>query len=93
MAVQGFLGKVLALLQDIIIEVGQDGTIETNGVFYQEYHLHTRLPDIMLQIHLILNQLDDGKNQVGISQPAENIIEDAQILVLHSFGDTMGERS
>ena len=89
MAVQGFLGEVLALLQNVIIEVGQDGTVEANRVLDQKNHLHTRLLNIMLQIHLILNQLDDGKNQVGISQPTEYIIEDAQILVLHSLGDTM----
>ena len=35
-----------ALLEDIVVEVGQDGTVEAHGVFYQEYHLHACLPDI-----------------------------------------------
>ena len=93
MPVQGFLGEVLTLLQNIIIEVRQDGAIEADGILYKKNHLYTSLPDIMLKIHLILNQLDDGKNQVGITQPAEDIIEDAQILVLHSLGNAMREWS
>ena len=48
MAVEGFLGKILALLEDIAVEVWQDGTVEAHGVFYQEYHLHACLPDIVL---------------------------------------------
>ena len=47
----------------------------------------------MLQIHLILYQLNNRKDQVGITQPAEYIIEDTQILILHTLGDTMREWS
>ena len=92
MAVEGFLGKILALLEDIVVEVGQDGTVEAHGVFYQEYHLHACLPDIVLQVHLILNELDDGEDEVGVAQPAEYVIEDAEVFVLHSLGDAVGER-
>ena len=93
MTIQGFLGEILALLQDEVVEIRQDGTIESDGILYQKNHLHTRLMNVMFQVHLVLYQLDDGKNQVGIAQPAENIIKDAQILILHSLGDAMGERS
>ena len=92
MAVEGFLGKILALLEDIAVEVGQDGTVEAHGVFYQEYHLHACLPDIVLQVHLILNELDDGEDEIGVAQPAEYVIEDAEVFVLHSLGDAVGER-
>ena len=92
MAVEGFLGKILALLKDIAVEVGQDGTVEAHGVFYQEYHLHACLPDIVLQVHLILNELDDGEDEIGVAQPAEYVIEDAEVFVLHSLGDAVGER-
>ena len=46
----------------------------------------------MFDIHLILNQFDDGEDEVGIAQPAEHIVEDGHILVLHALGDTMTER-
>ena len=92
MAVEGFLGKILTLLEDIVVEVGQDGTVEAHGVFYQEYHLHACLPDIVLQVHLILYELDDGEDEVGVAQPAEYVIEDAEVFVLHTLGDAVGER-
>ena len=46
----------------------------------------------MLDVHLILNQLDDGKDEVGIPQPAEHIIENRQVLILHTSGNAMRER-
>ena len=93
MTIQGLLGKVLTLLKYIIIKVWQDGTVEANRVFYQEYHLNTSLQDVMLQVHLILNQLDDGEDEVGVAQPAEDIIEDTQVFILHTLGNTMREWS
>ncbi len=93
MAVQGFLGEILALLQDIIIKVRQDGTVEADGILHQENHLHARLLDVMLQVHLVLYQLDDGKNQVGITQPTEHVVEDTQVFVLHTLSNAMRERS
>ena len=46
----------------------------------------------MVEVHLVFNQLDDGQEQVGVAEPAEHIFEDGQVLVLHSLGDTVGER-
>ncbi len=47
----------------------------------------------MLQIHLILYQLDDRHQQIRISQPAEHIFKNTQILVLHTCRDAVRERS
>ena len=93
MTVQRFFGEVLTLFKNIIIKIWQNRTIETYRIFYQKYHLDTCLLNIMLQIHLILYQLNNRKDQVGITQPTEHIIEDAQILILHTLGNTMREWS
>ena len=46
----------------------------------------------MFKIHLILNQFDDGKQQVCISQPAEYIFKGTEVFVLHTFCDAVRER-
>ena len=89
--VQGLCGKTLTLGQDITVQIGQYRRIETDIILHQEDDLHTRLMDIVLQIHLILNQLDDREDEVRITQPTEDIVEDAHILVLHPSGDTVRE--
>ena len=45
----------------------------------------------MLQVHLVLDELDDGENQVGVAQPAEYIVEYRHVFVLHSPRDTVRE--
>ena len=92
MPVQSLLRKVLALLQYIIIEIRQYRTIETDRIFYQENHLHACFLYVMFKIHLILYQLDDRKNKIGVAKPAEDIIEDTQVFILHTLGNTMRER-
>ena len=91
MGIQGFGGKPLALGQDIAVEIGQHRRIETDAVFHQQNHLHTGLLDVVLQVHLVLDELDDGENQVGVAQPAEYIVEYRHVFVLHSPRDTMRE--
>ena len=46
----------------------------------------------MFQVHLVLYQLDDGHQQIGIPQPAEHIFKDTQVFVFHTFPDAMRER-
>ena len=90
--IQGFCRKLLTLLQHKLIQTRQYGRIETDGVLYQENHLHPHLLDVVFQIHLVFYQLDDRDQQIRISQPTEHILEDAQILMFHSGPDTMRER-
>ena len=90
MGVQGLGREVLALLQDELVEIGQDGRVEADVVFDDENHLHTRL-HVMLQIHAVFHQLDDGDEQVGVAQPTEDGLEDAQIDVLHTRRDAVAE--
>ena len=46
----------------------------------------------MLKVHLVLDQLDYGQEQVGITEPAEYIFEDREVGVLHSGSDAVAER-
>ena len=93
MFVQSFRGKLLTLGEDKLIKIRQDRRIETDGIFHQQDHLNANFIDIMLQIHLILDQLDDGQEQIRISQPAKYIFKYTQIFMFHTRPDTMGKRS
>ena len=46
----------------------------------------------MLNVHLVFYQLDDRQDEVGVAQPAEDIVEGGHVLVLYAFGDAMRER-
>ena len=73
--IQGFGREFLTLLQHELIQIRQNGRIETNAIFHQKNQLHTDLLYIVFQIHLVLYQLNDRHQQVGITQPAEHIFE------------------
>ena len=93
MAVERLGREALALQQYIIIKVGEYRTVEPYAVFDHQDHLHARLVDVVVQIHLVLYQFDDREYEVGIAQPAEYVVEDRQVFVLHALGDAMRERS
>ena len=92
MAVEGFLGETFALHEQEVVEVGQNGTVEAYGVFHKQNHLHPTLPDVVLKIHLVFDELDDGENEVGIAQPTEHVVEDGEVFILHTAGDAVGKR-
>ena len=89
MGVESLGREVLRLGEDIVVEVRQYGAIEADVILHEQYHLHTCLLDVVLDIHLVLYQFDDREDEVGIPQPAEHIVEDGHILVLDTLGDTM----
>ena len=93
MGVEGLGRKTLRLGKDIVIEVRQHGGVETDVVLHEQDHLHTGLTDVVVDVHLVLQQLDDGEDEVGIAKPTEHIVEDRHILVLDTLGDTMGKGS
>ena len=76
MGIKGLCREPLRLGKDVIIEIRQHGRIETDVVFHKQDHLHTSLLDVVFDIHLILKQLDNRHNEVGIAQPAEHVVED-----------------
>ena len=92
LGVQCLCGKFQALLEHEPVEVGQDGGIKTDGVFYQQYHLYSGR-HVVLQVHFVFYQLDDREQQVRITQPTKHVIENRKVHVLHTLPDTMAERS
>ena len=79
--------------KQVLVEVWQDGRIEAYVVFHEQYTFHARLLSVVLYVHLVLYQLYDGEDKVGIAQPAEHILEDAQVHVLHTPADAVREWS
>ncbi len=90
--VEGLGGEVAALLEYVAIEVGQDGGVEPHGVLYEQNHLHASLIHVVLDVHLVLDELDDGKDEVGVAKPAKHVVEYAEVLALHAPRDAMRER-
>ncbi len=90
--VQCLGGETLTLSQNIIIKVGQHAAIEPYVVFHKQYHLHASLLYVVLDVHLVLYQLNDRKDEVGITQPAEDIVEHTHVLVLNAARDAVTER-
>ena len=84
---------MLVLFQYVTVKIGQDRTVKTNAVLYQQDHLHAPFGDIVLQVHLVFHQLDDGHNEVGVAQPTKHIIKNAQVFVLHPAGNAVRKRS
>ena len=90
--VQCLGGEPLALREDIAVEIGEDGTIEADAVFHEHDHLHAGLLDVVVEVHLILDELDDTQDKVGVAQPAEHVVEDRHVFVLDAARDAVGER-
>ena len=84
-------GEVAALLENVAVEVWEDGRVEPDGVFHKENHLHARLHDVVLDIHLVLYELDYRQEEVGVAKPTKHVIEDAEVLALHAPRDAMRE--
>ena len=85
MTVQCLLGEHLALLEHELIKMRQGGRIETHRILDQHDDLHTDTLRIVWRVHLILNQLNDGEQQLRVTQPAEHIVNSAQVLIGHPF--------
>ena len=45
----------------------------------------------MFQIHAVFHQFDDGEQKFGISQPTEDVLEGAEVFVLHATGNAVAE--
>ena len=89
--VEGFGGELHALLQHEFVQLGQDGGIEADVVFYEDDLLHTAFFDVVVEIHFVFNQFDDGEQQIGVSQPAEDVFEVGEVFVLDARCDAVAE--
>ena len=91
MAVERLGREAFALSQDVIIEVGKYGAVEAYAVLHKQQHLHIALLNVVVEVHFVLNEFYNRQYQVGISKPAEHVVEYRQVLVLHSFRDAVRE--
>ena len=73
--VQCLLQELIALLQYKFIQFRQIGGIVPDGIFDQQNGLHSDFQDIIVRILLVLEQFDDGQNQISVSVPAEYEID------------------
>ena len=73
--------EYLRLLQHKVIEVGQYGGVEPDGVLDQQNELHPHRGDVDLGIHLVFDELDDSHQQVYVAQPAEHVVDTAQVFL------------
>ena len=83
---------MLVLHQYVTVQIRQYGTVKTNAVLHQQYHLYAPFDDVVFQVHLVFHQLDDGHNEIGVAQPTKYIIENAQVFVLHPTGNAVRKR-
>ena len=91
-AVERLGSEALALRQYVVVEVGQYRTVEAYAVLNEQNHLHAALVDVVLEVHLVLYQLDDREDKIGVAEPAEHVVEDGEVFVLHTFRDAVRER-
>ena len=89
--VEGFGGKLHALLQHEFVQLGQNRGIETDIVFDKNNLLHAPFFDVVIEIHLVFNQLDDGEQQIGVSQPTEYVFKVGKVFIFDARGDAVAE--
>ncbi len=62
------LGREAArLIEDEAVERGKHRRIEAHGVFYHEDELHAHAIHVVGSVHLVLDEFDDGHQQVHIA--------------------------
>ena len=89
--IEGFRGKLHALLQHEFIQFGQDGGIKTDVVFDKNNLLHATFFDVVIEIHFVFYQLNDRQQQIGVSQPAEDVFKVGEVFVLDASCDAVAE--
>ena len=81
----------LRLPQDELVERGQYRRVEAHRVLDEQYHLYAHLRDVVLGVHLVLDELDDGHQQVDVAQPRKHIVDPGEVLVLQPQRHLAGE--
>ena len=86
MWVECLCGESLRLRQYVVVQVGQYRRVEAYVVLHKQYHLHSGLAYVVLNVHLVLEQLYYRHDEVGVAQPAEDIVEHRHVLVFNALG-------
>ena len=89
--VEGILQELGVLQQDQLVELGQVGGVEADRVLDQEDGLPAPFENILVGVHLVLDELDDTDDQVCVSVPGEDVVEARMVLLLDAAVDVLGE--
>ena len=90
--IEGLGCEPLALCENVAVEVGQHGTVEPDAVFHEHDHLYACFLDVVVEVHLVFDELDNAQDEVRVAQPAEHVVEDGHVFVLDAARDAVGER-
>ena len=89
--VEGVLQEFGVLQQDELVELGQVGRVEADRVLDEQDRLHAPLADILGGVHLVLDELDDGDDELRVAVPAEDVVEPRAVLLLQAAVDVLRE--
>ena len=89
--VEGVLQELGVLQQDQLVEFGQIGRVEADRVLDEQDRLHAADRDVLLGVHLVLDELDDGDDQVRVAVPAEDVVESRAVLLPEPAVDVLRE--
>ena len=79
------------LQEDEAVQLGEIDGVEADRVLHQEDALHAVLQDVHGRVPAVLQELDDGDDQVRGVVPAEDAVEMAQVMALHLLVDLLRE--
>ena len=89
--VERILQKFGVLQQDELVELGQVGRVEADGVLDQQDGLDTPLEHVLAGVHGILDELDDGDDELRVAVPAEDVVECRAVALLDAAVDIRRE--
>ncbi len=89
--VEGFGGEFARLFEDEFVDDGEHRGVESDGVFDEEDHLDPDAVDVVVGVHLVLEELDDGQEEVDVAQPGEDVVYPGEVFVGEPAGYFLGE--
>ena len=89
--VEGVPDGFAVLQEDETVQLGEIDGVEADRVLHQEDALHAVLQDVHGRVPAVLQELDDGDDQVRGVVPAEDAVEMAQVVALHLLVDLLRE--
>ena len=81
--VQGVADGFAVLQEDEAVQLGEVGGVVADRVLHEEDALDPVLEDVHGRVPAVLQELDDGDDEVRGVVPAEDAVEMAQVVVLH----------
>ena len=89
--VEGVLQKPGVLEQEQLVELGQVGRVEADRILDQQNGLHAPFENVLVGVHLVLHEFDDGRDELRVAVPAEYGVEPRAVLLLDAAVDVLRE--